>query len=519
MKKNRFSALIILLLSTAMIFGGELDNSFTINIGRSDIQWNPFIAFNSIDAQIFTATYEGLVTYHPATLKPTPGCAESWEISEDGLVYTFHLREDLKYSDGTPLISEHFANSWLKSISPEGGSPFASLFDMVVNVSEYREGLVTSDQIGIKIPDDRTIILELEFPAPQLLGILCHYSFGVAHPVLMDVDNWNNLVNIPVNGPYQIHQREPGKITLQKNSEYWDSENVEIDEIVLSYGDSTELVMNKFNRYETEWIISGMDSSRLAIGEAFTFSQAFSTSYYYFSNKEDVWRNPNVKKALVALLPWEKIREYFYIPAYSLVPPIPDYPEPEGLQDQNKKNALALLAEEGFPNGDGLPQITILLDEGQRNDPIPLLIKQSWENILNVEVVLEFVNSYYYYDALQLEDYTLGNISWAGDFPDPLSFLQMWESGSSLNYADYRNNDFDSILSESHLLTGEARLQRLSEAETELLQTGQIIPLQHFPSIHLIDLRFIDGWYPNALDIHPFKYLKWQSEYDFNGLI
>jgi len=484
---------------------------FVINMGDNEVEWNLFNAYNTTEAQIFTGLYEGLVAYHPATNKPIPAAAESWTLSEDRKTYTFTLRDNLFYSNGDPVLAEHFRQSWLRSLDPEKGSRFASLLDVIEGAHAYNRGEIPAEEVGITALSDTVLQVSLKEPAPQFLSILCHYSFSLVHPLLLNLEDWATPIHLPSSGPYAMVSRSDQKVVLEKNPYYWDADSVEIDQIILAFGLSPEAAMNRFNDYSIDWMFSGMDTSLLEDSSRMVLAPSFATSYYFFSNKSSPWDNPNVRRALALLLPWDEIKTQFLIPGYSLVPPIPQYPGQEEKMTQNQEEAMRLLEEEGYPEGKGLPEIVIRIDYSLRGNPVPEKMQEIWSENLLTQVRLEAMPSSYYYDSLKMDDYTLGYISWVGDYADPMTFLQMWKSDSSFNDAGYQNSEFDRLLSEAALQETTERYQILSQAEALLLNTAEVMPVQHLPSLHLIDLRVVDGWFPNALDIHPLKNLSWKS--------
>lgn len=507
--KKKYSIILALTLMFACFSLSARD--FVINMGDNAVEWNLFNAYNTTEAQIFTGLYEGLVSYHPATNKPIAAAAKSWTLSEDRKTYTFTLRDNLAYSNGDPVIAEHFRQSWLRSLDPEKGSRFASLLDVILGAAEYNRGEISADEVGIVALSEKELQVSLKEPAPQFLSILCHYSFSLIHPLLLDLEDWKTPIHLPSSGPYAMVSRSEKQVVLEKNPYYWDADSVEIERIILAFGLSPEAAMNRFNDYNIDWMFAGMDTSLLEDSSRMVLAPSFATSYYFFSNKSSPWDRPNVRRALALMLPWTEIKTQFLIPGNSLVPPIPQYPEQEEIMSQNMKEALQLLENEGFPEGKGLPEIVIRIDYSLRGNPIPLMMQEIWSENLMTQVRVEAMPSHYYYDSLDMDDYALGYISWVGDYADPMTFLQMWKSDSSFNDAGYRNSDFDQILSQAALQESTERYQLLSKAEALLLNTAEVMPVQHLPSLHLIDLRVVDGWFPNALDIHPFKDLNWKK--------
>ena len=513
-KLIRAAFLLIFFSLTALTVSAEENTVFTVNFSPSRISLNPHYGFTTSEAQIYTALYEGLVTYHPATLAPQPGLAESWEISEDGQTYTFHLRQDLKWSNGDPLTANQIKQSWLRLLSPEVSADYASLLDNIIGASEYRKGEASADEVSLEVPDSETLIVNLEKRVPYFLKILCHYSFTPVHPSLLTSQNWWNEEEIPVTGPYAFTGKTGHKsIILKKNNLYWDSDSVAIDELRLQFSDDSGELIEQFRMYEVDWIVSGwngvdVDPQKMEI------NPLFATSYFYFNNKQPPWDDPRVRKGLALLLPWKKVRAQEFLSTSRLIPSIPGYPELEGIQESSVNEGLKLLKDAGFPNGQGLPDIRIRIPYADGESL--KLIQESWEDLLDTRVILEEVPFPGYFESLKSDDYTLGQITWIGDYADPMTFLQMWEENSSLNDAGFYSEEYNRLLNEANR---ENRLENMAEAERILLETGQVLPMGHSPAINLLDLRFIGGWYHNVLDIHPFKYIGFLNEFVIPGTI
>lgn len=478
---------------------------FTTQFRSSSMSWNPQYAFTTTEAQIFTALYEGLTTYHPATLRPQPGAAESWDISEDGMIITFHLRQNLKWSNGERLTSDDFKDSWLHLLEPDTAAEYASLLDDIIGVMEYRRGETSSKSIGIDTPDEQTLIIRLKQASPQILSILCHYSFVPIHKDFRNIEDWSALRSVPINGPFKIRARNSEEVIMDRNPHYWDQDNVAVDIQHMLFMDNSEEIMNRFNQFEIDWSTSGMDLSLLGIGEALSMSPLFSTTYYYFSNRNTPWKDERVRRALALLVPWKSIREDRFIPAETLVPPIPNYPVADvGFPEEDLRydEAMKLLSEAGFPEGKSLPPLTIRIPQER---PEVDIMKEAWSSQLNLEIIIEILPFPRYYDSIKEGGYDIATITWIGDYADPQSFLDMWETHSSLNESAFSNKEYDQILEQASHLPHLERLKKLTEAEDILLKSCQVLPIEHYPAINLIDRRFVKGWFPNALDIHPFK--------------
>ncbi|MBN2658788.1 MAG: peptide ABC transporter substrate-binding protein [Spirochaetales bacterium] len=490
-------------------------DEFSAVFSGVDMNFNPHKTFTSTEAQLYTAIFEGLVTYHPKTLEPLPAAARSWEVSDDGLTYTFKLRSDLRYSNGNKLTAEHFRSSWLRLMSPESGSDYGSLLDMVVNGAAYREGLAEASEVGIVAESESVLTVTLEHRAPHLLKVLCHHSFAPIHPRFFESEGTDLIVN----GPYLIEETGEERLVLRKNENYWDRDNVNMGKINIFFSDDLTGNSIAFNRDERDWLADSFDLSVLNVDEAIVFNPLFSTTYLFFSNRNTVWSNGNVRKAMALLLPWEKIRSLQMIPGSTLIPAIPDYPSAEGIKNSDPDEAMALLRDEGYENGEGLPPILLRLPRSESILAIGEMIRESWTKYLNIDVNILSEPYPYYFNSLKKDDYTIGALTWIGDYADPMTFLEMWLQTSSLNDARFINDEYDERIRKSSAEDSDERYRLMSEAETILLDTAQVMPLGHSPALNIIDLRFIDGWYPNVLDIHPFKYLKFKSDFRIPGVV
>lgn len=498
-------------------------SEFVIAFLRGGVQLNPIHSFTATEAQIYSGLYEGLVSYHPMTMEPVPAVAERWEISEDRLVYTFHLREDARYSNGDRVRASHFRDTWFEFIDPDTDAAYNFLFDIIEGVREYRSGRVTSrDEVGIRAIDDSTLEIRLRRPGTHFLRILCHHAFVPVHPDLLPVVDWSSIDEIPGNGPYSLVSRSDEEFVADVNPYYWDRDEVAIDRMrFLFTEDDDDTVTDRFNRGEIDWVTANMDLSAVQFPETIVVNPLFATTYYFIRSDVEPFSDPRVRRALALLLPWDELRsrDIHFIPTSTLVPSIPFYPELEGITAPSEDEALGLLAEAGYRLGVRLPAITIHIPQGQEAARVAGLMEDAWESALEVSVDIEVTPYPEYFDVVGESDFTVGTISWIGDFADPLTFLQMWISDSNVNDAGFVDPRFDELIDQSMLETGEARYEILAQAEAILLDSGTVLPISHSPSINLIDLEVVDGWFPNPLDIHPLRYLSFSGRAAAPGVI
>ncbi|MCA1754565.1 MAG: peptide ABC transporter substrate-binding protein [Spirochaeta sp.] len=508
---------VFLLMSVSGLTFASANGRFTVGLQDGEISLNPLTSFTSTEAQIFTGLYEGLLVYDPITLRPVPGVARSLEVSEDGLTYRFFIREDARYSNGEPVRAEHFRETWFAMIEPERASAYSFLFDVIDGVEAYRAGSETDrSTVGIEVIEDTQLEVRLHEQAPHFRQMLPHHSFAVLHPNALEEFRTPGSPTLDEttfigNGPFAVAESSEQELLLKRNVHYWDTQNVAYDEIQLLLAEDSARQTEMFNEGYIDWIHSGYMLSEVRFRETIVVNPMFSTSYFFFRVADEPWDNALVRRALALLVPWDTIRneEFHFTPGHTLVPPIPNYPAPEGIQQQDVEAALELLSEAGFPDGEGLPELVLLTPGGGENDRVFQILQDSWQESIGLMVSHEVVPHPRYYDALEAnKDYTLGSISWIGDYADPLTFLQLWTASSNLNEAGFSDQEYEALLLQSVQQTGEERYQTMAQAESILLDSAVVLPVNHSPAVNLIDLEFVDGWFPNPLDIHPFKTIR-----------
>lgn len=490
------------------------EKEFVMAMLSAQLQFNPIQSFTSTESQIYTALFEGLVSYHPLTLNPQPAVAQRWETSPGGRVYTFYLRSNARYWNGDPVKAQHFRDTWLAALDPEQDTAYSFLFDIIEGAEAYRKGEAESaESVGISVLADDILQVTLEHPASHFIDVLAHHSFVPLHPRMNAQEEARDITKVLGNGPYVIADSTENELTLRKNDLYWDRQNVELDTIRIRMSDNYRGITDRFSDGDVDWVSSGIALDRVSSSESVVINPMFATRYFYMRAGEEPFTNPSVRQALALLVPWQEVRsdQYHYIPAATLVPSVPGYPDVSGISEQAVAEAQSLLAEAGYPNGSGLPEIVIRVPQSAEDDRETNLIADALREQLETEVILDTVAFNDYYDSLEEDDYTIGTLSWIGDFADPLTFLQMWTSASNLNDADYDDAAYDELIRDSMSQSGRERYQTLAEAERMLLNDAVVWPISHSPALNLIDTRRVAGWYPNPLDIHPFKHLRFRA--------
>lgn len=497
---------------------GEL----VVNISSGMPDWRPHRAYNADEAQILTAVCEGLFVYDPFSMDPVPALAESWTVSKDGLTWTFTVRAGAKYGNGEPINASEIAESWLTLLDPPLCAPYASLLDCVSGAAAYREGK-TADKasVGIAATGERTLVVTLVTPANHLPKVLCHHAFSAVHKsgraeALSPV---RTAGFIPVSsGPFVVASVSDGEIELARNPHYWDAASVALPSIRVILSEDPDDLTARFNRGEIHWLAGSTRIDRVLDRSSILLTPLFATEYFFFRATWGPWADARVRNALIAAVPWTELRADYAIPAKTLVFPISGYPELPGLTAQDVDKAKRLLAEAGVADPASLPVLEIRVPDGAAFAKISKVLETAW-TALGLSVFVRSIPYGEYYSTLRENTYAIGITTWIGDFADPLSFLEMFRPGSTLNDSGWDNPEFERLIRDSSSAQDKKeRYERLAKAETLLLEQGLVIPVAHNPALNIIDTNGLEGWYSNALDIHPFKFIRFGPKKPLPGV-
>jgi peptide/nickel transport system substrate-binding protein/oligopeptide transport system substrate-binding protein len=463
------------------------------------------------EAQLYTALYEGLFSYHPFTLDPVPAVASAWELSEDKKEWTFTIRETARYWNGDPVRAEDFRAAWLSLLDPKRQSPYSSLFDVIAGALDYRLGNnVDPATVGILAPEPGKLVVRLNNPVSFFPSMLCHHSFSPLHPDMLAVEDWSALPPMS-NGPFYVVDHTGDLIVLARNELYWDAGRTALRRINIRYLEDGDEASARWNSGEVRWIAGDVNLETLTDRGGIMVNPMFATHYYYIRSTAKPWTDARVRQALSLALPWDQIREGYFLPAKTLIYPIQGYPELEGVGATDIDKAKLLLTEAGYPDGAGLPELVIRLTPAPEAARIGELMATAWKEALGVPVRVEVVPHQRYLETLKQNDYQVAFSTWIGDFPDPYTFLQMWRRDSNLNDARFNDSDFEALMDRSMREDGVERLETLAAAEKLLLDRGAVLPIAYSPAVNIVDTDELGGWFPNALDIPPFKYLSFKA--------
>lgn len=532
-KKIFFVLTVIFVFAISPVFSQEvaeneyMEKEFNVYLSDGIPLLHPHISYDADEAQILTALYEGLFVYDPFTLEPVGGIAEAWNVT-GGRTWRFMLRKNAKFENGDKITAQTFKDSWFALLSPEENCPYASMLDFIDGAADFRTGkLKNKNQVGIKVESDEVLVVYTASPAEHLPSVLCHHAFGAVHPSQLkisqqalkrdEIKNAKKAFKPISSGAYKIEKFTEENLILVKNEKYWDHSFLSIPKINIFLKLEEEEAAKKFNLGELDWIGNLAGMKDIADKSSIHIAPMFSTEYFFFRTDTGISANPKIREALLLAIPYEKLRGGYLIPASTLVFPLNEYPKITGVEEYNIYKAREILDSLNLSSEDKI--IKVKIPENEHYNKLLKILTNAWK-VLGFEIVSEKHVYAEYFPKLKTPDYNLGVISWIGDFADPMAFLENFRAGSGLNNSAWQNKEYENSIrlagSEKNL---KKRYKYLSEAEQRLIKDSVIIPLSHNPSANIIDIYSFSGWYTNAINIHPFKFIKFKYQKILPGIV
>ena len=485
---------------------------------------DPHVVTGVGEHKIITALLEGLVTYSESG-EIAPGVAEKWDISDDGLVYTFHLRENAKWSNGEPVTAEDFVLSFKRILTPSLGAEYSYKLYHLVGAEDYNTGKLTDfSQVGAKALDGRTLRLTLNRPVPFLLESMNHYAWFPVHmPTVAKFGGadrkgsaWTRPGNFVGNGPFILSERKPNqKIVATRSHTYWDRAAVKLDAIEFYAIDNSDTEEREFRTGRLDYAyslpLSKIETYRRDNPDAYRATPYYGTYFYRLNVTKKPLDDKRVRRALALAIDRESIiknilRDAGQTPAYNYTPASEKFTSTARIAG-DLAEAKRLLAEAGYPDGKGMPSVDILFNTSESHRTIAEAIQQMWKTRLGVNATIQNQEWKVYLDTTQTLNYQISRAGWIGDFNDPHTFLDMWVTGGGNNQTGWSNAEYDRLLRSALASKTEAdRMEVYQKLEAILADEVPVIPIYFYTRIYAISPK-VKHWISNPLDNRAWKWI------------
>ena len=478
------------------------------------------------DMRIAMAVFEGLTVLDEKTATALPGAAERWDVSADGLTYTFYLRASGKWSNGERVTAADFAYSFRRILTPALGATYAYMLWPIKNAEAFNTGKVADfSAVGVSVVDDLTLRLTLERPTAYLPALVTHSTwFPVPRGTVekfgrMDARDtaWTRPGNLVGNGPYVLAEWKPNAhVTVTRNVHYWGNADNRIERVQffpIEKADAEELSFRAGQLHVT----ASLPSSKIPVyrrqsPELLRIEPELSTLYFNLNVTKPPLNNPKVRRALALAIDRGAISARIYegasLPAPTLVPPgCAGYTPPPGQRDDFAA-ARALLAEAGFPEGRGLPVLPFQVGNDDKGPKIAEAIQAMWLKELGVRVTIEQLEQKTLFQNQQSLAHTVAALGWHADYADPYTFLEIFRGGNGNNWSGWANQEYDALLDEAGRTVDAARrFVLLQRAETILLEDAPLIPLVFRARTFALHPA-VRNWQPSPLGLNRYQVLR-----------
>ncbi len=495
----------------------EVEQVFTFNNGAEPETLDVHLMTGVPEGRIASGLFEGLINHDPRTLEPRPGVAESWEVSDDGLVYTFKLRADATWSDGKPVTAGDFDASWRRALTPATACQYGYMFYPIQNAEKFHKGELDDwNEVGVKAADERTLQVTLAAPCPYFLDLV---AFHTLFPVPMEAvkahgDRWSRPENIVCNGPFKLTEWKPAeRIVMIKNDRYWDRDFVKLERIVALPYEDVETSYKLFLQGQNDWMttVPAAKIDEVKRHPAY-YAQTYLGSYFYRINvTKEPFDDVRVRKAFSIGFDREVITRDILkggqIPATWFTPAMHGYEPPQGFA-YDRDAARELLAEAGYPGGEGFPTVELLYNTNEAHKQVAEAIVQQWKENLGIQVSLRNTEWKVYLSDVEQLNYHVARAGWIGDYVDPNTFLDMWLKDGGNNNTGWWSEEYEGLIAKAAIQKDPAARMKLFQRAEEILirEEFPIIPVYIYVNQGMLADKVM-GWYENVRDQHPFQYI------------
>jgi oligopeptide transport system substrate-binding protein len=475
-------------------------------------------------ANILRDLYEGLTAEGPEG-EILPGVATSWNISSDGLTYSFALREDSRWSNGDSVVAEDFVAGMRRAVDPATASTYAQILYAIENAQQITEGDLPPSQLGVRAIGDFQLEITLLAPTPYFLGLLSHSTAYPVHRASLELhgDEFARAGNLISNGPYQLTEWViQSHVKLERNVYYWDNDNVQIDTV---YYHTTENIDSELLRYRAGEIdftyqipVTQFRWLRENLADELHTDPYISTYFYAFDLTEPPFDDVRLRQALSMAIDRETITEHVTgigeVPAFGIVPPgVNNY---EGYnyawadwdREEQLEEARRLYQEAGYSEDNPL-EVEIRYNTSDNHQRIALAVASMWNEALGV--VARPLNEEFrvlLQTRLTPSEWEILRFGWFGDYNDAYSFLEIFRSDHGQNFMNYADEEYDRLTSAAaNELDTAVRRNLMLSAEERMLNGYPMIPIYFYVNRHLVK-PYVQGYRANIMNRNPSRHLR-----------
>ena len=512
--------LVAALLATSAQAGGIWRRGETADPTSLD----PHKTSTVIDQHVLNELYEGLLVYDEHA-KLQPGVAASWDISPDALTYTFHLRPDARWSDGSPVTAEDFVYSFRRLMDPKTGAQYASILYTLKNARAVNTGAMPSDALGVRAVDPATLVLELEHPAAYLLAQLTHFTALPVHRA--EIERWGSgfarAGRMVGNGPFVLKSYTPNdRLVLARNPYFHDAASVALDGQIIMPLEDRSAALRRFLAGEID-SYDDVPADQIAFVRArlpgeFKVAPSLGSYFYAFDTRHKPFDDPRVRQALAMVVDRSFLATTIWggtmLPSFTIVPPdIPGYDPRSGASwkdespFQREDEAKALMVAAGFGPDHPL-HLTFRTNQSENNKATAVAIADMWRVLgVTTEFIVSDATSHFAFLSSN-QPFDVVRSGWFADYPDAQNYLFLAETGTKgLNYSHFSDPAYDALMRQaaSEPDTGK-RVAILHRAEAILATEMPLLPLLSYQAPNLVSGR-LHGWFTNFMDHHPGRYI------------
>lgn len=480
---------------------------------------DPAKSSTSPEATVQLQLFDGLLRLDDKG-EPEAAVAKSWDVSEDGTEYTFHLRENLKWSNGDSLTARDFEYAWKRALDPETGGDSAYMLYVLKNGEAFNTGKADRDDVGVYAKDSTTLVVTLEHPTAYFLKLLASHGFYPVNKKAVEAnENWgSNAETIVSNGPFKLLSwQHNGELNFVKNDYYWDS-----DEVVTKYmnwpiseSQSTRLTLVEGGEADMMVEPPVADQARLEESGMLHIGPMLGNYYYMFNVTAEPFTDPDVRKAFSMVINRQSIvknivkggkeEAYAFVP-YGML-------ESNGKDDfreagsylvyEDVEQAKDILINAGYDEKHPLPEITILYNTSELHKAIAEAIQNAWHEAFGADVKLQNQETKVFLANREAGKYQVARASWVADYGDPQNFLEVFSAED--NDSQYRSEEYNELIAQIRTTPdGPERDELMHRAEKMIFDESLVMPL-YFTTQPYVTNGSVQNYFWTVLGLVDFK--------------